>query len=47
MSLNTGECLSRKQWTKLPMPEWVVPYVEDIAEVENQKVLVGGEPLWE
>jgi hypothetical protein len=47
MSLNTGECLSRKQWTSVPMPEWVVPYVEDIAEVEKQKALVDGEPLWE
>jgi hypothetical protein len=47
MSLNTGESLSRKQWTKVPMPEWVVAYVEDIAEVEQQKALVDGEPLWE
>ena len=47
MSLVTGRRLARKQWTKLPMPDWVIQYVEDIAKVEDQKELNGGKPLWE
>jgi hypothetical protein len=47
MSLESGKTLSRKQWTTVLMPEWVVGYVEQMAEAENQKVLTNGEPLWE
>jgi hypothetical protein len=47
VSLSTGECIQRKQWTKVPMPEWVVEYIENMAEAKKQKLFVEGEPLWE
>lgn len=47
MSLNKGIKLQWKQWKSLPMPEWVVDYVEHMAEVEQQQELINNESLWE
>ena len=47
MSLVTGLRLARRQWTVVPMPEWVPNYVEDMASAEKQQLLINNEPLWE
>ena len=47
LSLVTGLRLARRQWTEVPMPEWVPKYVEDMAASEKQQVFINNEPLWE
>ena len=47
LSLLTGKRLSRQQFEVLPMPEWVIQHVEDMAEAEDQRLMNNGEALWE
>jgi hypothetical protein len=47
MSLGSGLCLQRQQWTSLLMSKWVIEYVEHMVEVEHQRELFNGEPLCE
>jgi hypothetical protein len=35
-SLTTGEWIPWRQWTALPMTDWVIQYVHVIATVEDQ-----------
>jgi hypothetical protein len=47
MSLTTGKCLSRHQWTEIPMTNAVISAVELMAEKEGQPLIKGGGPLFE
>lgn len=47
MSSTTGKRLSRKQWTKLPMPNGVIVGVEKMAEKEKQSIFDRSGPKFE
>jgi hypothetical protein len=47
MSLSTGERISRKQYTKLPITQRVIEAVEGLAAAQGQPLLPGAGPVFE
>jgi len=47
MSLTTGRCLARQQWTCVPMPDSVITAVEARAVAKGQPLIAGSCPLFE
>jgi hypothetical protein len=47
MSLSTGRRLHCYQWTELPVPDYVIDRVEEMATKEKQPVMTNGHPIFE
>jgi hypothetical protein len=47
MSLGTGKRLHSRKWIALPMNDYVVSQVNDLAEIERQPVMPGNMPIFE
>ncbi len=47
MSLKTGRLIRSDQWRELPIDEWVIDRVHELAEAEGAQELVDGELLFE
>jgi hypothetical protein len=47
MSLSTGRRLHCYQWTELPVPDYVLDRVEEMATSEKQPVMTNGHPIFE
>ena len=47
MSLSTGRRLHCSQWTELPIPDYVIDRVEELARQEKQPVMTNGHPIFE
>jgi hypothetical protein len=47
MSLSTGRRLHCYQWTELPVPDYVIDRVEEMAAREKQPVMTNGHPIFE
>jgi KUP system potassium uptake protein len=47
MSLSTGKRLHCYQWTELPVPDYVIDRVEDMAAQEDQPIMTNGYPIFE
>ena len=43
MSLKTGRLIRSDQWRELPIDEWVINQVHELAEAEGAQELVDGE----
>ena len=47
MSLSTGKRIHCYQWTELPIPDYVIDRVEEMAARENQPIMTNGYPIFE
>ena len=47
MSLSTGKRLHCYQWKELPVTDYVIDRVEDLAAQENQPIMTNGYPIFE
>ena len=47
MSLYTGKCLHRYQWTEIPIDDDVITQVSDLPEGENERKMTDNYPMFE
>jgi hypothetical protein len=47
MSLATGRVITRRQWTRIPLPTEVIAHVNQMAQAERQPPMPHGEPIFE